>query len=1177
LKLTQVAVNSDAVTHIGSAGDERLFIGDKTGHIRIVEGTSFRAPAFLDLSGRTHTAGEGGLWSVAFSPKYAQSGRFYVAYSRKPDGATVVSRFSVSSSDRNVADSASEEIVLTTAHEPDFHYGGQLAFGPDGFLYVSLGDAQSPDNAQSLGTWHGKILRIDPEGAATGYRVPVDNPFSGQTGALPELWALGLRNPWRFSFDRLTGDLYLGDVGAATREEIDFQPAASHGGENYGWPFWEGNYRAIVAPPSAQFVAPATDYLRGDSYAVIGGFVYRGPNEPRMNGIYVHGDLENGRLWGMKHNGVNWQSELVAKATSGGTFTTFGEDKDGRLYVASWDTIYRLEDSGAVAPPKFDARGSEIFSWLSDRTAVSSRTVGATIRYTTDGRDPTESDPIVPENGMVAVTNGTLLSARAWKTGFTPSEITRALVYLWTAAPRFTPPPGGVPVGTTVTISCDTPDAVIHYTLDGSEPNASAPLYTAPLVLNDSAKLRASLQLKARASRPGFLDGYTEGYYFLPQVATPQLNPSSGPITNGTLVTITCDTPGAIVHFETNNTVPTLDSPVYSGPIPVNGNSWLRAVAFRDGHRESWIATAYYAAAAASTNVATLSFSQSEFQVGEGSRTALITVTRSGSASSAASVDYATATGGSATAGEDYAPTNGTLLFPAGSLSQRFTLQLVPDAIVETNETVVLALSNPTNAILGALTNALLVITNNDFGGIIQFSATNYNVAENKRLAYLLLNRTAGLASNVTVHLLATNGTATAGEDFTALDTNLTFVAGEKKKLVAIALQDDLMDETNETILASLDTPTGGAVLGLRTNATLTLRDNDTAGVIQLSQSTYRVSETNPSVTVLLTRSGGAASHVTVHLQSLDWTASASNDFERVDTIISFGAGERSKAISIAIFNDSTNETTEVARLKLSDATGGAKLGLLTNALLYIVDDEASALGTYIVTASIKSSGCSNVDMNGSVELQGRMDISAQVGSDFAGTATLLGTSGGGYATLSITGSVNAARQIVATYQADAGGTTSTGALTGSLRGEKLQLTLDGGMPGESCRHLGTLTGTRYIALPGSLTPVSLTNRVVNLTVSKASGYFTGLLPYHIDFLTAENCQVISATNQFLPIDGRYVYLQKGPNTATLRIGSNEERTLLYQLTFTSPTNGIFTGTAAGAPGSHAGTFSLGN
>lgn len=341
--------------HITHAGDRsgRLFVVERWGRVRIVKNGVLVGEPFLDIRDRVASTGqEDGLLSVAFPPTYASEGLFYVFYSDL-DGNIVVARYRLSTNP-DVADPDSEEVVLSIEH-PTYtnHYGGQLAFGPaDGLLYIGTGDgggtADPGENAQNPQSLLGKILRIDVESRQSPYRIPTTNPYTQTAGYRGEIWALGLRNPWHFSFDRQTGDLYIGDVGQASREEINFQPAASPGGENYGWPILEGTLCFNSPPgctPPSRYSSPVVEYSHANGdLAVTGGIVFRGPDSPRMRGIYVYGDVYSGRIWGLQQDGGRWHNRLLYNAPF--YVTAFGEDQAGNLYVAGFDTgaIYPIKD-----------------------------------------------------------------------------------------------------------------------------------------------------------------------------------------------------------------------------------------------------------------------------------------------------------------------------------------------------------------------------------------------------------------------------------------------------------------------------------------------------------------------------------------------------------------------------------------------------------------------------------------------------------------------------------------------------------------------------------------------------------------------------------------------------------------------------------------------------------------
>jgi glucose/arabinose dehydrogenase len=346
----RIAAGISQPTNIVNAGDRsgRVFFTEQAGRILVLKAGAVLGVPFLDIRDRVSCCGERGLLGLAFPPGYAQKGVFYLNYTNL-SGDTVVARYRVTS-DPDVASPESEEILLTISQPFANHNGGQLAFGPDGYLYVAAGDGGSggdpTGNGQNPATLLGKILRIDVESETGPYAIPADNPFVNDPAARDEIWALGLRNPWRFSFDRLTGDLYIGDVGQDSYEEINFQPTSSPGGENYGWNVMEGMHCFRDLPCAVEgFTLPVAEYDHTLGVSVTGGAVYRGDVYPRMRGVYFYADLARGRLWGLRNSGGEWQNEVVSRNTF--RVTTFGDDEAGNLYLADYNQgdIYVLEDS----------------------------------------------------------------------------------------------------------------------------------------------------------------------------------------------------------------------------------------------------------------------------------------------------------------------------------------------------------------------------------------------------------------------------------------------------------------------------------------------------------------------------------------------------------------------------------------------------------------------------------------------------------------------------------------------------------------------------------------------------------------------------------------------------------------------------------------------------------------
>ncbi len=361
IALQQYASGFTAPVGIYNCGDERLFVVQRGGQIRIIDGNgSVKSRPFLDITLRVRSSGsEQGLLGLAFHPDYKNNGYFFVNYTAQNNGETRISRFEVSVQDADSAVSVSEVILLTVPQPFSNHNAGDLAFGPDGYLYIPLGDGGSggdPGNrAQNKINRLGKTLRIDVDTIA-GFKIPPDNPFVNDTTTLDEIWHIGLRNPWRFSFDRLTGDMWLGDVGQGEREEVNFQPANSTGGENFGWRCYEGNltYNTSGCGAMSNYTFPVFDYIHinrpgGLGCSVVGGYVYRGCKYPNMFGYYVFADYCSGRFWTIHRDGTNWVSTPKGQLGTSFNISCFGEDRNGELYAGGLSNgiIYKVIDNSA--------------------------------------------------------------------------------------------------------------------------------------------------------------------------------------------------------------------------------------------------------------------------------------------------------------------------------------------------------------------------------------------------------------------------------------------------------------------------------------------------------------------------------------------------------------------------------------------------------------------------------------------------------------------------------------------------------------------------------------------------------------------------------------------------------------------------------------------------------------
>jgi len=396
ITLERIADGFVQPTHLTHAGDGsgRIFVSELIGRVKIIKDGVVLATPFLDITSRVGCCdvqmAENGFYGIAFPPNYMEKGYFYAMYANR-SLHTVVSRISVSANP-DIADPSTESTIINLGRFilPDHstvNNGGGMVFGPDGYLYISIGD-EIPDggsnNGQDLATLFGKIIRIDVESGVTPYAIPPDNPFVGVAGAKEEIWTLGVKNAWRFSFDRSNGDMYVAVPGEWCWEAVYHEPAGSVGGKNYGWPLYEGSHcfypvAGQCVPPSGytcstpeNFTLPTLEYDHGQFEAVIGGFVYRGPGNCRMQGLYIYADLF-GDIWGAKNRG-GWTSQQLyegyhgAPAAShayygnpkngspvaheaGVSFDEFllisslGEDEEGNLYITEYKRSHTMTSS----------------------------------------------------------------------------------------------------------------------------------------------------------------------------------------------------------------------------------------------------------------------------------------------------------------------------------------------------------------------------------------------------------------------------------------------------------------------------------------------------------------------------------------------------------------------------------------------------------------------------------------------------------------------------------------------------------------------------------------------------------------------------------------------------------------------------------------------------------------
>ena len=350
ISLDSIVGGLESPTQITNAGDgtDRLFVVEQRGTVRVIQGGVLQPGFFLDIRSKVEDGGERGLLGLAFSPSFETNRQLFVYYTRN-GGDIVVTRFTTNAARTDADESTHRPLFLIEHSAQTNHNGGGLTFGPNGLLYIAVGDGGGSgdprNNAQRKTTLLGKILRVNVNGTKSGpfhhYSNPAANPFKGSTPGLDEIWAYGLRNPWRISFDRVTGQLFIGDVGQGRWEEIDREKPGIRGGRNYGWNAMEGFhcYTASKCPLSGDTLPVAEYSHSGGNCSITGGFVYRGPTQTELVGQYVFADYCSGRIWTMP----NTSGVMTLRADTSQNITSFGESENGELYaVTSSGTVYRV-------------------------------------------------------------------------------------------------------------------------------------------------------------------------------------------------------------------------------------------------------------------------------------------------------------------------------------------------------------------------------------------------------------------------------------------------------------------------------------------------------------------------------------------------------------------------------------------------------------------------------------------------------------------------------------------------------------------------------------------------------------------------------------------------------------------------------------------------------------------
>lgn len=562
-----------------------------------------------------------------------------------------------------------------------------------------------------------------------------------------------------------------------------------------------------------------------------------------------------------------------------------------------------------------------------------------------------------------------------------------------------------------------------------------------------------------------------------------------------------------------------------------------------------------------------ISFSRAAYSAPERGGTAMITVLRSGPRQQAVTVNLSTTDGGTAIPGVEYTPlTNKVVRFGAGVAAQTVALKVKDDTLDDGDKTVELELTDPSSpAQLGTIQRTVVTLVDNDAGGTLNFSAPAYNIPETAAKAPILIRRTGGAASGVTVQLRTADDTATAGEDYREVVTNLTFKAGELVKTVFIPILNDAQVEATETVLLSLSDATGGAVLGTNAQAVLRIANDDRGGAIQFAGTGFTGREGGTNAVLTLTRTGGLAAGIEVEVTVTGGTATPGEDYQGLPVLAQFAPGATTAKVLVPLPNDAAIEGDETVTLQLANPTGGATLGARTNATLTIKDDEQNILGIYRGTLNFTVSGCNDRSDNESGTMPFDLTVTEQTPDTFSALCTMVGAKCGYRKMLALIGQVGPNGEILGAFLDDDDGTQGT--ITGKIVNGSLQLALTDQPDSGGCRVQATLPGKLYAPSSTGFAPGLLTGIQMETTQAGRKGQME--FKTNNRFNRRESSGDISTS--------LYIYTKTGPNTGVMRISSSEsDDNAVVSITYTSPTQGRFVYSGCDG-GVGTGTFVIGD
>ncbi len=816
IKLQTFATGLSSAVSIANAGDGRLFVVDQSGKIRIVQsnGTVVAQP-FLDVGGRiTREGGEQGLLGLAFHPNYANNGFFYIHYVRKATSGMayrgVVSRFNVSAN-RNIANASSEKVLLEIPRNGKNHNGGDLRFGNDGYLYISVGDGSNIFSAKNINSLSGKILRIDvtnSAGPGTGpdcgttsnnnYRIPPGNAYrNGRGNGCDEIFALGLRNPWRIGLDRNTGDLWIADVGQNSLEEISYVKAGSGGGANFGWPCYEGDIIFNQSACTDSYVSPVHTYGRTLGRSITGGFVYRGNAIPSLRGRYLFTDYgDSSKIYSLVRQSGGWLAQTALSNSGKNGLSSFGEDASGELYVVSARAgeMYKIiAGNPGGGTPELSVSGATVTEGINDRARVRVR-LSPAATSPVSVRLVTSAGTAEPMTDFFGVSE-----ALSFAPGQTVREVDITIVDDDIAESEETFDvrlinESGATVANrqarVVVKNDDTASDNATISISSISVNESAQQARVQINLSRAQSSAASVKISTTSGSARAGEDFYGGF----STVTVQPNSTSAqfaiPIIDDTAIEANetfnvriFDPNGARLGNDTAQvTIVDDDS---SNPLPV-------------------------------INIASRQFPESDDVVS-------IPVTLTSAATQPVIFTFSTNPPGSATPGDDYYGNGGQIVFLPGQRVREIPIQLVDDDRTEGTENFNIRLVNIEGAIEGNLL-ARIDILDND-GGVAGLKVYPMGIDEDAGSASVLIRLSQALNSPVTVKYATSNDTAQQGSDYFGTNGELRFEPGQVAKRVSIDILDDRAAESPERFNVRIYNANGAQITD--PIASILIRDND--------------------------------------------------------------------------------------------------------------------------------------------------------------------------------------------------------------------------------------------------------------------------------------------------------------------------------------------------------------